>query len=361
MFTRVLVASLTQVLRSIAIFLLPISFIALIAWATAGSATGNTGDPMRVALWIWLGAHHIPFSLALPPSGITGFLSYLPLGAVLLPILAVRSGFKRTMQRLDYDISLIALARTLFSILYSLIATLLALFCASNSVYPVWYLVPVIILPAIFITTLSVGQNVPITQAIFFGSRIMALLLGVSSIVFGICLLLNISTVKNLTQVLQPGIFGSFLLLLINIAYIPNCVVATLSYLSGAGFAVGAGTLVSPISYNLGKIPAIPLLGALPTGKFSLALFAIVLIILSGALLTQWTLSLNVRIMLQSFFVVIVMTLILGALSSGSLLTDAMGAVGVSIWQFTLAITLEFGAGIALATYLPRIRIGRSS
>ncbi len=361
MFMRVLVVSLTQVLRSIAIILLPISFLALIAWATAGSATGNTVDPMRAALWIWLGTHHIPFSLALPPSGIAGFLSYLPLGALLLPILAVRSGFKRTMQRLDGDTSLLVLARTLFSLLYSLIATLLAFFSATESINPVWYLVPAIILPATFITTLSVGRSAPITQAIFFGSRIMALLLGLSSIVFGISLLLNISTVKDLTQVLQPGILGGFLLLLINIAYIPNCVVATLSYLSGAGFAVGAGTLVSPISYNLGKIPAIPLLGALPTGKFTLALFAIVVIILTGALLTHWTLSLNTRIMWQSFFIVIVITLLLAALSSGSLVTDAMGTVGVSIWQFTLALTLELGIGIALATYLPRIRIRRSS
>jgi len=103
MMTRVLGAALPQVLRSVAWLLLPTSFIALLAWATAGSATGNTGDPLRAALWIWIGAHQIPFSLALPPSGLDGYLSYLPLGALVFPVLAIRSGISRTIERLDND------------------------------------------------------------------------------------------------------------------------------------------------------------------------------------------------------------------------------------------------------------------
>ena len=74
MFGRVLGTTLVQVARSIAFVLFPISFIALLAWATAGSATGNTGDPLRAALWIWLGAHQVPFSLALPPETILPFV-----------------------------------------------------------------------------------------------------------------------------------------------------------------------------------------------------------------------------------------------------------------------------------------------
>ena len=107
MMSRVLGAALPQVLRSVAWLLLPTSFIALLAWATAGSATGNTGDPLRAALWIWIGAHSIPFDLSLPPSGLAGHLSYLPLGALIFPILAIRSGVARTIERLDNDLSLI--------------------------------------------------------------------------------------------------------------------------------------------------------------------------------------------------------------------------------------------------------------
>jgi hypothetical protein len=113
MFGRVLGTTVVQVVRSIVFVLLPISFIALLAWATAGSSTGNTGDPLRAALWIWLGAHQVPFSLALPPANIAGYLSYLPLGAVVLPIFAIRSGINRVIDRLDNDTSLLPLARLL--------------------------------------------------------------------------------------------------------------------------------------------------------------------------------------------------------------------------------------------------------
>jgi len=37
------------------------------------------------------------------------------------------------------------------------------------------------------------------------------------------------------------------------------------------------------------------------------------------------------------------------------LITDAMSAVGVSTWKFTLAIAAELTAGAALALYLPRL------
>lgn len=76
MFGSVLGTTTAQVARSIAFVLFPISFIALLAWATAGSATGNTGDPLRAALWIWLGAHQVPFSFSTATSKYCG-LSFL--------------------------------------------------------------------------------------------------------------------------------------------------------------------------------------------------------------------------------------------------------------------------------------------
>ena len=44
-----------------------------------------------------------------------------------------------------------------------------------------------------------------------------------------------------------------------------------------------------------------------------------------------------------------------GYSASGALITDAMSAVGVSTWKFTLAIAAELVAGAALALYLPRL------
>ena len=354
MLTRVLGAALPQVLRSVAWLLLPTSFIALLAWATAGSATGNTGDPLRAALWIWIGAHSIPFDLSLPPSGLAGHLSYLPLGALIFPVLAIRNGVARTIERLDNDSSLVGAARAAFAVGYTLFALAAAFFSKTDSIRPVWYFAIIYVLPFTLICAATVGRRVALGQGFLYGSRIIALLLGISSIVFGILLLLNISMVKNLTTVLQPGIFGGFLLLLLNILYIPNAVVSTLAYFSGVGFAVGSGTLVSPTSFRLNKIPAMPLLGALPENKSLIALIGVLVIVAAGALLVTWTISLNQRVLVQSYLVAVLLAAFVGYSGSGALITDAMSAVGVSTWKFTLAIAVQLGLGAALAIYLPR-------
>ena len=355
MMTRVLGAALPQVLRSVAWLLLPTSFIALLAWATAGSATGNTGDPLRAALWIWIGAHSIPFDLSLPPSGLPGYLSYLPLGALIFPILAIRNGVARTIERLDHDTSLVAPARAVFAIGYTLFALAASLFSKTESIRPVWYFALIYVLPFTLLCAATVGRRVALGQGFLYGSRIIALLLGLSAIVFGILLLVNISMVKNLTTVLQPGIFGGLLLLLLNILYIPNAIVSTLAYFSGVGFAVGSGTLVSPTSFTLNKIPAMPLLGALPEGKLLIALIGVLFIVAAGALLATWTISISQRVLMQSLIVAVLLAAFVGYSGSGALITDAMSAVGVSPWKFTVAIAAQLGLGAVLALYLPRI------
>jgi hypothetical protein len=355
MLTRVLGAALPQVLRSVAWLLLPTSFIALLAWATAGSATGNTGDPLRAALWIWIGAHSIPFDLSLPPSGLAGHLSYLPLGALIFPVLAIRSGVARTIERLDNDSSLVGAARAAFAVGYTLFALAASFFSKTDSIRPVWYFAIIYVLPFTLLCAATVGRRVALGQGFLYGSRIIALLLGLSSIVFGILLLVNISMVKNLTTVLQPGIFGGFLLLLLNILYIPNAIVSTLAYFSGVGFAVGSGTLVSPTSFRLNKIPAMPLLGALPENKSLISLVGVLVIVAAGALLVTWTISLDQRVLVQSLIVAVLLAAFVGYSGSGALITDAMSAVGVSTWKFTLAIAAQLGLGAALAIYLPRL------
>lgn len=355
MFGRVLGVTLTQVLRSIALVLLPTSFIALLAWATAGSATGNTGDPLRAALWIWLAAHQLPFSLALPPVNASGYLSYLPLGALIFPVLAIRNGIARTIDRLDHDSSLIPLARTMFVALYTFIGMLFAIFSSTSAVKPVWYVVPLFLLPITLISAATVGRRLVFGQALLYSSRIIALLLGVSSLIFGLSIFTHLSTVKNLTTVLEPGILGGFLLLLLNILYLPNALVATLSYFSGTGFAVGSGSMISPWSFHINSIPAFPLLGTLPSGTFHFALLGIGIVILSGALLAVWTVALNTKILMQTLAASVLIIAVVGYAGSGALITDAMSAVGVSPWKFTVSVGGELIIGALLALYIPRI------
>jgi len=357
MFQRVLWVSLSQVLRSIALVLLPISFLTLIAWATAGSITGNTSDPIRAAVWVWLGVHNIPFALSLPPAAVGGFLSYLPLGGLIFPYLAIRSSFTRVIERLDKETNLVNIARVHFSLIYCLIAELLILASKTGAIRPVWYFAIAILIPAVYLTTLTVGKKVTLTQPLSFGTRIVALLLGISTLFLAISLFLHLSTVQDLITVLRPGIFGGVLLLLINIVYLPNAAVSSMAYLSGTGFGVGSNTLVSPLEHSVAQIPALPILGALPSTEHPQFLFSIFFFVMAGALLESWTITLSTRILWQSYFVSIAIVFLLTYFASGSLLTQEMSAVGPSLWKFPLSVAAEMGIGIALAIFIPQISL----
>jgi len=97
------------------------------------------------------------------------------------------------------------------------------------------------------------------------------------------------------------------------------------------------------------------LLGAMPSGTSLFALFGIVVVILTGALLASWTIDLNMKILVQSLVVSAIMCAVIGIAGSGALLTDAMSAVGVSPWKFTLTLAAELSLGAFLALYLPRL------
>jgi len=344
---RVLSVSLSHVLRAAAFLLLPFSFISLIAWATAGSASGSTTDPIRGAVWIWLGAHHIPFQLALPPTGISGYLTYLPLGALVLPFFAIRSAFARAVDRLSGYFHDINGVRIIFSAMYALLVTALSFLSKSTAVSPQWYLAPAISFLISLIATLTAGRKVSASKPVRIAARLMAITIGVSLIAVAILTFANLAQVKNIATSLQPGIFGGLLLLFLNILYLPNAAIALASYFSGTGLAVGAGTSISPLWYHLGQIPALPLLGILPTGKKPLALIAILLFIGLGVLLARWSIASGIQSVIQSYLFTVIAVVLCGYFSSGSLITAEMGAMGVSIWKFALSFAVEVGIGAA--------------
>jgi hypothetical protein len=80
-------------------------------------------------------------------------------------------------------------------------------------------------------------------------------------------------------------------------------------------------------------------------------------IIALGALLGYWTLSLQERTSWQSFFIVMVMLTLLAYFASGSLITQAMGAVGVSIWQFILFVGGQLLIGLLAFKFIPQLKI----
>jgi hypothetical protein len=354
MLQRVLAVSFAQVLRTVAILLLPLAFISLIAWATAGSATGNTSDPMRAAIWLWLGAHHIPFFLN---GTATGYLSYLPIGAMLLPFFALRTGFGRALSKLHGDFHNIASVRSIFASQYAIVVTLFALASRSPSVSSQWYLAPVFAFVIAYLASLTAGSRLRMSQAVSYFTRVLAILLGASFIFLAIAIFLNLSTFKNISIVLQPGFFGAILLFALNLFYLPNLAVSVLAYFTGTGFAVGTGTLVSPLTHRLGEIPALPILAVLPTSSSKWALIAVALVIALGALMAGWALSSSAQALIQALALLAISISVISYLASGSLMTDAMSAVGVSIWKMALSLTVELGIGVAAMVFIPQIKL----
>ncbi len=349
---RVLSVSLSHAIRGAALVLLPFAFIALVAWATAGSATGTTTDPIRGAAWIWLGAHHIPFSLALPPTGLPGYFSYLPWGALVLPFLAIRSTFNRSLDRLQGDYHDINGVRLAYSFFYTVIVTALAYLSTSPAVHPQWYLAPIFAFFTSLIATLTCGQRIQMSAPALIAARLMAVIVGTFMVMVGVLVLINFSEVKLLTTALSPGIFGGALLLLLNILYLPNAAIALASYVAGSGFAVGAGTLISPWWMHSDQLPVFPLLGIMPTARHPLFITSAIFFLVIGALLALWTLDAGITRLIQSSIFLVVMILLIAYLSSGSLMTDEMGAFGVSIWKFSLVVIGEIALGASITALI---------
>ena len=351
MVQRVLSVSFAQILRVIALLLLPLAFISLIAWATAGSATGNSSDPIRAAIWLWLGAHHIPFVVNL--AGAAGFLSYLPLGAVVLPFLALRSGFSRALYKLHMDYHSITTVRIIYSTVYAIFATALTLLSRSEGVQAVWYFAPLFAFIIAYLSTFTAGNGARITAPVLYASRALAILIGISFIYLAFLIFTQHATVQRLTTILAPGVFGGVLLFALNVFYLPNIAVSVLAYFSGAGFAVGSNSHISPFSRHVDQIPAFPLLGVIPESTSKFALLAIILAVAVGVLLAIWSIPSGATTLWQSLIVTVIGTALLAYVGSGSLITEAMGAMGVSIWRLTLILDAQIILGAVAAFYLP--------
>ena len=171
--------------------------------------------------------------------------------------------------------------------------------------------------------------------------------------------MVHLAIVKDLTIVIQPGWIGGILFLLVQILYLPNLAISAISYLFGLGFSLGQGTSISPFHFSLHQIPAIPVLGALPTGtQSSLGYFAILGIFIGLAIV----LHINFRTrsfahgqleLLKVCGLVLAVLAAVGYLSSGSLITSAMSPVGVVWWKFSGLIILFIFIGAIVTQYLP--------
>ena len=362
-----LLVSFKQAVRSITLILLPLSFISLIAWATAGSSTGNTADPLRAALWFFLIAHHIPLDLSLSNNAISGALTYFPIGALLIPFLAIRSGYRKIIDEQgefaprQKRLLIISLALS-----YAAVGTILSLFATGNTVSAPFYLVfPILFIVAGLSAFLSSnllpehGMKFPWQRALKVSWIVLMALIGIGGVIFSLSLGWHFTTVLQLTQVIEPGIFGGLAFLAVQILYLPNFAIAALSYLAGSGVVIGNGSWLNPFVHRIDEIPAIPLLGGLPVHPHPYLILLVLFFIAIGFLIARYGEGIySDRVEQQRFYlatlgIIVVLTLFIARASSGELLSSNLSSVGPQWWLMPIMLTLEIALGIALRIYLP--------
>jgi hypothetical protein len=116
------------------------------------------------------------------------------------------------------------------------------------------------------------------------GSSAAAAIVAIASVVVAVLVVTSYAQIIELYEGLQAGALGGFALTLAQIAILPNLVIWAMSWLVGPGFAIGTGSAVSPIATTLGPIPAVPVLGALPTFDSAFAFVGILIPVLAGFL-----------------------------------------------------------------------------
>jgi hypothetical protein len=343
-----------------------------IGWITAphvGIGTG-LGGVLRTAALLWLVAHHV---------GVTvhgaGRIGMLPLGLVLLPgtLLAlagrwvVHAGAVTRLRHVGYAAVALALP-------YTLLAGALAVASRSAQAAPsLWQAVIASFLLALVAGGLGVARGLaPWSQlagliparprSIVLGMLgALALLTAVGAALAGASLAIHLPEVKAATNALAPGPAGAALLLLAQLAYVPNAIIWAVAYLLGPGFAFGAGTVVAPTGSALGPLPAFPMLAALPSGARSAGPpWLTVLILATPYVAGMFAGIVTVRITptpvieaaaLWGFAAGAATGAVAGlaaAFSGGPLGDGHLAAVGPSGWQVGLVAMLEIGVTAAL-------------
>jgi hypothetical protein len=94
--------------------------------------------------------------------------------------------------------------------------------------------------------------------------RVLGGYLAVAAVVFLVALVTDFGTAVNVMSRLHTDAGDTTVYTALTATVVPNATAFSAAYLLGPGFAVGAGTLVSPTLVQIGALPMFPLLAALP-------------------------------------------------------------------------------------------------
>ncbi len=359
--------------------LVVITLLVLAGWIAAPHAGVGLTGVLRTAADLWLVGHHVGFALHGAGRIGAGRIGMLPLGLVLIPgALLWAAGRWVVRQGQVARLADVGYAALALAVPYALVSGALALAGQSTLATPS---LPQAVVSGFLIALVAGGLGgaralapwgtlihllPPRSRAVFLGSAgSLAVLTAAGAILAAASLGTSMSGFRSVDAELAPGLVGGVLLLLAQIAFVPNAVVWSICYTLGPGFAFGTGTVVAPTGSALGPLPMLPMLAALPAGAHSSVPGWVSLLMLSvpylagafGGLLTARAAPmLAVELAPLWGFACGVATGcalgLLAAFAGGPLGSGRLTEVGPSGWQAGVVSVLEVGVAAAVTAGL---------
>jgi hypothetical protein len=239
--------------------------VAVVGWLAA--EPGSLGDALRVGTLFWLLSNGVGVRLGevpvtLVPWGATAVIAFMISRFAALSARKVRA-HQATGPGL---ISFVTVAAYLLSVLVG------AMLWGEPWQAPArWAVAIAVLLGAAWwgsSRTLDIKQVEMVGRVraiVYAASAAQLAMLVAGAAVLVTALWTHLKQVETLHQALQPGVAGGIALLLIQLAFVPNALIWSAAYALGSGFAFGAGSVIAPAATQLGMVPGIPLLGALPS------------------------------------------------------------------------------------------------
>lgn len=379
-------------------------------WATKGFGDMEFSSVAAMSAHLWLLIHGVPLDLAAAFGASAGTMTLVPLGLSILPLLlCYRSG--RRLARASYEGEFLIPVLS-GSVTYALISSAMYGW-ASPHPQPLQALNAALVPLGIVVAGLmwggyrearSLSRMVGVDTAEqisqmsqysrWAGSYAWAVvraavvafvaLIGLGAVLLGIGILAGWSQIVATYQELHAGAVGDTAVTLLQLGFLPNLVIYAIAWSIGAGFSFGAGTSVGLTSSDVGTLPMLPILGAVPESMGTFGLVGLLVPLGAGAIAGWWFLregedhldewvALKVPFRplsaLISAVVLGVMTgimtsfgaLWLGWISYGSLGIGRFTEVGAEPLTFAAHTALTVGAGVTFGMLLSRALVPDSS
>ena len=205
-----------------------------------------------------------------------------------------------------------------------------------------------------------------IAPALRAGTSITVMLLMSSAFVIAGLIGFSWIDITRLYESVQVSVLGAIVLTAGQLVLLPNIIIFGAAWFTGVGFSIGAGSLISPLGAQVGPLPALPILGALPVGRLEFGMVAIGVVLLASFIATlsirrsadeirfefatAWSAAISLGL---SIAVVTSAQLgLLAVLASGSAGPGRLSQIGVNPWLLMLISFIEVFIVSTLAAFL---------